>query len=136
MLQVTAAAESEVIRAAYRALALKYHPDRDASGYAAQRMAEINEAYARLRGDIRRAPGDIGSSVGSGTSAVAGRAVVPPPPRSPAAGTRLTFGRYAGWTLRDLARQDPDYLRWLSRTAVGIGYRTEIYQILGRMGMR
>jgi uncharacterized protein (DUF3820 family) len=50
-----------------------------------------------------------------------------------AAGTRLTFGRYAGWTLRDLARQDPDYLRWLSRHSSGIRYRTEIYQILSKM---
>jgi len=36
--------------------------------------------------------------------------------------------------LRDLARQDPEYLRWLSRHSSGISYRTEIYQILGRMG--
>ena len=33
-----------------------------------------------------------------------------------------------------LARKDPDYLRWLSRHASGLRYRTEIYQILGRMG--
>ena len=46
----------------------------------------------------------------------------------------MSFGRYAGWTLRDLARQDPEYLRWLSRHSSGIAYRTEIYQILGRMG--
>jgi uncharacterized protein (DUF3820 family) len=54
------------------------------------------------------------------------------PPRSAAAGTRLTFGRYAGWTLRDIARQDPDYLRWLSRHSSGVQYRTEIYEILTR----
>jgi hypothetical protein len=60
---------------------------------------------------------------------------VPPPPRAESAGTRLPFGRYAGWTLRDLARQDPTYLRWLSRHASGLRYRTEIYQILGRMGV-
>jgi hypothetical protein len=57
-----------------------------------------------------------------------------PPPRSSSAGTKLEFGRYAGWALRDLARQDPGYLRWLSRHASGLRYRTEIYQILGRMG--
>jgi len=119
VLQVQPSAEPEVIKAAYRALALKYHPDRDASTYAARRMREINEAYATLR----RQPARNGAPP------------VPPPPRSAAAGTRLSFGRYVGWTLRDLARQDPDYLRWLSRTASGIGYRTEIYQILGRMGV-
>jgi hypothetical protein len=57
-----------------------------------------------------------------------------PPPRSASAGTRLEFGRYTGWTLRDLARRDPDYLRWLSRHVSGLRYRTEIYSILGRMG--
>jgi len=58
---------------------------------------------------------------------------VPAPPRSASAGTQLQAGRYSGWTLRDLARHDPDYLRWLSRHASGLRYRTEIYQILGRM---
>ncbi len=121
VLQVEATAEPEVVQAAYRALAKKYHPDRDTSTYAARRMREINEAYAQLR---------------SGSAGTSGRrSAAPPPPRSASAGTRLTFGRYTGWTLRDLARHDPDYLRWLSRTASGIGYRTEIYQILNRIGL-
>lgn len=119
VLQVLPTAEHEVVKAAFRALALKYHPDRDGSTYAARRMREINEAYAALR---RPAARGVASSVA-------------PPPRSTPPGTRLSFGRYVGWTLRDLARRDPDYLRWLSRTASGIGYRTEIYQILGRMGV-
>jgi curved DNA-binding protein CbpA len=121
VLQVQATAEPEVVQAAYRALAKKYHPDRDTSTYAARRMREINEAYAQLR---------------SGSAGTSGRrSAAPPPPRSASAGTRLTFGRYTGWTLRDLARHDPDYLRWLSRTASGIGYRTAIYQILNRIGL-
>jgi len=37
--------------------------------------------------------------------------------------------------LRDLAKQDPDYLRWLSRHSSGIAFRTEIYQILGSKGI-
>ena len=124
ILQVQADAEPEVVQAAYRALAKKYHPDRDASADAARRMRQINDAYRQLRAGTPRKP----PSVPQGMH-------VPPPPRSAAAGTRLSFGRYSGWTLRDLARKDPDYLRWLSRTASGIGYRTEIYQILGRMGV-
>ena len=47
----------------------------------------------------------------------------------------LTFGRYSGWGLRDLARRDPDYLLWLSRHSSGIRYRTEIYSILSSMGL-
>lgn len=73
VLQVTAAAESEVIRAAYRALALKYHPDRDASGYAAQRMAEINEATRGSAGTSGERPGTSGARSAPG------------PPRSRAA---------------------------------------------------
>jgi len=144
VLQVAPSAEQEVVNAAFRALALKYHPDRDSSGAAARRMAELNEAYALVRDPRARGRWDAtqqnGASAGGGVSSYgftrssAARASVPPPPRGKAAGTQLPFGRYAGWTLRDLARQDPDYLRWLSRHASGLRYRTEIYQILGRMG--
>jgi DnaJ-class molecular chaperone len=129
VLQVTAKAEQEVINAAYRALALKYHPDRDPTTYAKRRMLELNAAYALLRDERARETWDRGQR--TQRHAQTG-ARVPAPPRSESAGTRIPFGRYQGWTLRDLARQDPDYLRWLSRHSSGIAYRTEIYQILGR----
>ncbi len=133
VLQVAPECEDEVIHGAYRALALKYHPDRDSTQFASRRMAELNQAYALVRDPTRRARHDAAqrraaipaASASFGTGPVA-------PPRSSAAGTRLTFGRYAGWTLRDLARQDPDYLRWLSRHSSGIRYRTEIYSILSK----
>jgi uncharacterized protein (DUF3820 family) len=131
ILQVQPNAEPEVIQAAYRALAKKYHPDRDASHLAARRMREINEAYQRIqRGIDARSRREAPTPTRRGPSSMS-----TPPPRSSSAGTKLSFGRYNGWTLRDLARHDPDYLRWLSRTASGIGYRTEIYQILGRSGI-
>jgi hypothetical protein len=57
------------------------------------------------------------------------------PPVRPANGSVLTFGRYAGWSLQDLARRDPEYLLWLSRHSSGIRYRTEIYAILRTMGV-
>ena len=63
-----------------------------------------------------------------------GPASVPPPPRSARAGTGWSSAATRAGALRDLARQDPDYLRWLSRHASGLRYRTEIYQILGRQG--
>jgi hypothetical protein len=56
-------------------------------------------------------------------------------PAHPSPGSVLAFGRYTGWSLRDLARQDPDYLLWLSRHSSGIRYRTEIYGILHTMGV-
>ena len=76
----------------------------------------------------------IGRSGGQRSATRRGPTGAPPPPRSASAGSKLEFGRYTGWTLRDLARHDPDYLRWLSRHASGLRYRTEIYQIFGRMG--
>jgi hypothetical protein len=45
--------------------------------------------------------------------------------------TRLDTGRYAGWSLTDLAKHDPDYLKWLSRHSSGLRYRREISLILG-----
>jgi DnaJ-class molecular chaperone len=132
VLQVSPTAEQEVINAAFRALALKYHPDRDATSRAQRRMLELNAAYALLRDELSRASWDRSQRGASIPQASASH--VPPPPRSTAAGTRVSFGRYTGWTLRDLARHDPEYLRWLSRHSSGIAYRTEIYQILGRAG--
>ena len=43
----------------------------------------------------------------------------------------LDFGRYAGWTLRQLAFHDPDYLEWLVRSPGGRQYRAQITAILG-----
>lgn len=45
--------------------------------------------------------------------------------------TRLDFGHHAGQTIAELARIDPDYLRWLERHPSGIRYRAEIHRVLG-----
>lgn len=133
VLQVAPDCEDAVIHGAFRALALKYHPDRDGTQYAARRMADLNQAYALVRDPAARARHDTARRRAAlPTASAPGGSSPVPPPRSAAAGTRVTFGRYAGWTLRDLARHDPDYLRWLSRHSSGIRYRTEIYQILSR----
>jgi len=137
ILQVVPTAEQEVVQAAFKALALKYHPDHDATRRAAEKMAELNRAYALLRDERARASYDrnrrrtlAGISVAaSGTP----RSMQPPATASP--GSVLTFGRYSGWSLRDLARRDQDYLLWLSRHSSGIRYRTEIYGILRTMGV-
>ena len=136
VLQVLPTADQEVLNAAFRALAQKYHPDHDGSDLAAKRMSELNAAWAMVRDPELRSNWDRAqrhAAYGFEQPAPSS-ASVPPPPRAAAAGTKLAFGRYSGWALRDLARKDPDYLRWLSRHASGLRYRTEIYQILGRMG--
>ena len=137
VLQVLPTADQEVLRAAFRALAMKYHPDRDPSTRAARRMIELNQAYALVRDSETRAQLDRArqrTSYDFNGTAGNGEAVAPPV-RAESAGTRLEQGRYAGWTLRDLAAHDPDYLRWLSRHASGLRYRSEIVRILDAKGV-
>jgi hypothetical protein len=44
---------------------------------------------------------------------------------------RLDFGHYAGLTIAELARSDPDYLHWLARHPSGASFRGEIGRVLG-----
>jgi DnaJ-class molecular chaperone len=54
LLQVAPSATPDVIRAAYRALAHTYHPDRNADADAAAVMCELNAAYEVLSDPRRR----------------------------------------------------------------------------------
>ena len=136
VLQVLPSADQEVIDAAFRALARKYHPDRDATRSAATKMAELNMAYAMVRDGTLRAAFDRARRVTiAGVSVAAAVTPAGAPPRASEGGSVLSFGRYAGWGLRDIARHDPDYLLWLSRHSSGIRYRTEIYGILRALGV-
>ena len=128
ILQVTPRAHADVIRAAFRALAALYHPDRDGSLASQRRMAELNAAYALVRTPERREVYDAGRANRSGSTTTSTSAPIPVAPRGDA--ETLDFGRYAGWTLRALAREDPDYLRWLSRHSSGIRYRQRIDELL------
>src|SRR5574338_431612 len=97
VLQVVPDADQVVLNAAYRALALKYHPDRDGSAQAARRMAQLNAAWALVRDEGRRAAYDrsrrtIRYEFPSTPSAQA----VPPPARSASAGTRRSEERRVG----------------------------------------
>lgn len=58
-----------------------------------------------------------------------------PPPGQPS-GSVLGFGRYAGWSLGEIARQDLDFLEWLDRMTIGRPYQQEIDLILRRAGRR
>jgi hypothetical protein len=84
-LQVDSAAELEVIDAAYRRLALRYHPDRDKSEEAVQRMQVLNEAKRVLSDPLSRARYDesIGLSRAPQVSASTARYSPPSPPPTP-----------------------------------------------------
>jgi DnaJ-class molecular chaperone len=58
IMQVDELAEGAVIAAAYKALAAKYHPDRNASPNATRQMQALNEAYAVLSDPLKRAEYD------------------------------------------------------------------------------
>ena len=127
VLHVDPAADQDVIAAAYRVLARKLHPD--TGGEDATLMAELTRAYAILRDPERRLAYDRERR---GAAPTVGSAPVPQRPDGAAASeSQLDFGRYAGWTLRDVAGRDPDYLRWLSRHASGARFRLEIARLLG-----
>jgi curved DNA-binding protein CbpA len=197
-LQVDPEAEDEVIAAAYRRLALKYHPDTAGDrAEAAGRMAAINAAWERIGDPARRAAYDRERQL----AAAMARARPPAPPASPASpaspptppapptqpaqpsgpgaprppetvspdwtsgrssvgggyddsmrnpdgtgaagrppgdpsGSVLTFGRYAGWSLGEIARRDLEYIEWLDRMPIGRSYRDEIDALLRRTGRR
>ena len=83
ILQVDPEAEDEVIQAAYRRLAQKYHPDRSIGQEAVDRMVAINAAWETIGEPSRRASYDL--------TRRAARAVAPtergagsPSPTSPA----------------------------------------------------
>jgi curved DNA-binding protein CbpA len=73
-LQVDPEAEDEVIEAAYRRLARKYHPDVAPGPEAQDRMVRINQAWEMLREPTRRAAVDRARARSAGTAARAAAA--------------------------------------------------------------
>ncbi len=75
ILGVSRKASDAEIRAAYRELVARYHPDKHAGnpleGLAAEKMAEINRAYEILSDGTRRAAYDRGEPVFRSTSGAA-----------------------------------------------------------------
>ena len=204
VLQVDPEADPEVIQAAYRRLAQKFHPDVAADAATADRMRAINVAWETLRDPAKRADYDrrravvrnppaarstgrpspprtpdstrppanragpsaadeiLGqrasrtadgptsepsrdwtsgrSTIGGGYDPATMRAAdgvgAAGPPPGNASGSIVTFGRYSGWSLGEIARKDLDYLEWLDRTPTGRSYRDEIDAILRRAGRR
>lgn len=139
VLQVDRSAEPVVIRAAFRALARVYHPD---FGGDVLRMIALNAAWAVVGDERRRAAYDAARSREPERPVVV---TAPGPSRfeygpmpdqrratGGGSGTILDFGRYAGWSVGQLADHDPDYLEWLERTPIGRHLTAEIATLLAR----
>lgn len=126
VLGVERTADRRKIQTAYRAAARAAHPD---FGGVDGEMARINEAWRILGDPGRRAAYDAEYGYVGSTPAPAR------PPRTTQRGSRdgstvLDFGRYEGWSVRDVANIDDDYLHWLQRTSLGRPLRAEIAQAL------
>jgi curved DNA-binding protein CbpA len=148
-LEVDPEADPDVIEAAYRALSRKLDPESDLTGMHRVRQTELDHAFAILSNSIQRRAYDARRAeemaiVGPGRRSmeIAPRLAAGALSERVQAGLdgenlgslKLDFGRYAGWTLEDLAAQDPDYLRWLSRHSSGIRYRRAILRLLRERG--
>lgn len=170
LLQVVPTADPDVIRAAYRSLARKYHPD--LPGGSLERMAALNDAWSTLRDPVARETYDraLAEAAASRGSVQTSRWHAAPPPAAmpgrgpsradplsagsergawtstgspatgPAAASATTgashavidFGRYAGMSVAEVARRDPDYLEWFARTVSGRRFGPEIEGLLHR----
>ena len=83
LLQVQPTADVEVIRAAYRSLARRYHPDQNPSPSAEATTKRLNEAWEILSDPAKRAEYDGQFAAGSSSRPV-------PPPRPPNRPTQET----------------------------------------------
>ena len=148
VLQVDPAANPLVIQAAYRVLARIFHPDLDGDD---EQMKRINQAWHILGDPDRRAQYDVeraGRHAGPAQPASAPAATTRSwrtgtpgtpsaqkeegagPPQGEPFGPLLTFGRYAGWTLGQVAGVDRPFLEWLRRAPAGRGLRDDIDAVL------
>ena len=144
VLHVDPEADPDVIEAAFGVLSGKLNPRTDLTGVHEVRLAELNRAYATLRDRAARLTYDKQRTVdlvpmGPGendpdhqrlASGALTERVQAGRDGEHVGSLTIEFGRYAGWTLGAIARQDPEYLMWLSRHSSGIRYRTAILRLL------
>lgn len=110
ILQVDPFAEYAVIRAAHRALAFEHHPD---MGGLESDMATLNVAWTVLSDPVKRAAYDHDRRLRQDGERYRPETATPAAHR---VGSIIDFGRYAGWSIPEIARSDSDYLEWLVRT--------------------
>lgn len=150
LLQVDPSADPDVIAAAHRVLASRLHPELDFTGIQEYRRKELDRALAVLSDPEKRRAYDAQLAAQAALAPEAAPSANERVPVGPGHGrqgytlgermratdtsrlgqTQLDFGRYAGYTLGEVLRRDPDYLRWLSRHSSGVRYRGAILRLL------
>jgi len=116
VLQVDPGAETDVIKAAYRTLAAKHHPD---VGGSADWMAELNNAWSVLSDAASRRAYDQQRRLRLSGGRWDASVIATPSSPGPSWGRILEYGRFAGWSIPQVAKSDPDYLEWFVRTPNG-----------------
>jgi len=128
VLGIAKTADSDAIRAAYRARAHVTHPDRGGNDAA---MTQLNLAYHVLRDPVRRSAYDRERQ--ATTRRIEPRphwtGAAGPPPGRPS-GPVLDFGIFAGWSIGEIVRRDPGYLVWLADRKEGAPYLGAIDAVL------
>jgi curved DNA-binding protein CbpA len=137
ILQVDPSADVEVIQAAYRVLARRFHPDLAGDDVMMKRLNAAWEVLGhkdrRVEYDRSRASGGHQAQSAIVTTAPERRPTSPDhagPPKGRAFGTVLTYGRYEGWSLGQVALVDPEFLEWMRSVPGGRYLRPEIDAIL------
>jgi curved DNA-binding protein CbpA len=128
VLDVQPTADQDAIRRAYRSLARRLHPDMPGGSDADMRT--LNAAWAVLRDPATRRTYDLRRTARSTVAEPS--PVVARPATQPTDDEVIDYGRYAGTSLAELARSDPDYLLWLARTPAGRRYQGRIEELLAR----
>ena len=134
-LNVPPTANFAALHVAYRDRARRIHPDIVGDDTA---MKRLNQAWDILRHPDRRAAYDRERAAAFRDETVVmsmGPSHAGPPPGG-GFGQRLTFGRYEGWTLGEVAQEDPSFLRWLGSVPIGRAYRREIEAVFAELEAR
>ena len=154
ILGIPRSACADTVHTAYRARARRHHPDLSPDPDAQRRMADLNAAHAVLQDPVRRASWDEAHRLDQRASLAVNRPHVTairvdpaptarcvwrrgpngegaagPPPGRPS-GSVLMFGRHLCWSIGEIARVDPGYLRWLLARPEGRPFRAEIEAVL------
>lgn len=152
LLMVDPSVDDDVLTVVYRRLVQRANLAYEDDGQRRERLSVIEQAYAvlhdadrRHRYDLRVAgipaqedPKPVTTEPAQVIPVESPRHVVPIKPvtktvavvSSGGAARILDFGRYAGWSLRQIAMRDPDYLEWLRRSPGGRHLQSDISVVL------